>query len=101
MKNQIPKNISDHNSIAKSQTVIKGNLNRGSDSHIDLYEAKTNQSDFGYDVVLATNQYHLVRHRNLFGSEDCIQLLPNQVSIPTKLPSVKMHLQTNRPPNLV
>lgn len=50
------------------------------------------KGEFGYDVAFATKKYHLVRHRNLYGNEDGVQLLLNEVSSPTRLPSVKMHL---------
>lgn len=63
---------------------------------------KSNQAKkLGYEVAYKTNNYHLVRNRNFYGNEDGIQLLPNYVpKMPTKLPSVKMNLQIDRPPNL-
>ena len=57
--------------------------------------------NLGYDIQFSTKEYHLVRNRNLYGNEDSIQLLPTNTSNSvTKLPQVKMNLQTNRPPNL-
>lgn len=71
-----------------------------SESNLNLSDHKVDRSEFCYDVAYATKNYHLVRNRNVFDNEDSIMLLSNDISAPTKLPSIKMHLQTNRPPNL-
>jgi len=74
-------------------------LNRSSDELKDVQSA----GKFGYDVVLATNEYHLVRNRrSKYNNEDSMMILPNRsISVEGKLPRFKMNLQTNRPPNLV
>ena len=81
--------------------------------HIDLNKASFAEiaesapifavDKFSYDVVFATSQYHLVRNRkNKWNREDSLTILPNRSTVSdTKLPRVKMNLQTNRPPNLV
>lgn len=71
-----------------------------SESQLNLSDHKVDRSEFGYEVTYATKNYHLVRNRNLYDGEDSIMLLSNEVSAPSKLPSIKMHLQTNRPPNM-
>ena len=48
----------------------------------------------GYDVVFATNNYHVIRNRkNKWNREDSLTILPNRSTISeTKLPRVKMNL---------
>ena len=47
------------------------------------------------------DNYHLVRNRSIYGTEESLQIMPNvSKSTSTTLPRVKMNLQTNRPPNL-
>ena len=61
-----------------------------------------NKSEFSYKVEYTSKQYHMVRHKynSQYGVDDQIELLPNSSKIPVKLPNVKMHLQSDRPPNL-
>ena len=54
-----------------------------------------------YHCEYQTKKYHIVRDRNLYDEGDSIQIVANNIYVKAKLPSVKMNLQTNRPPNRV
>ena len=86
---------SDTQNILRQASSTLINLNQGS-------PRKNKQTKtLGYEVTYGTKNYHLVRNRNFFGNEDSIELVPNRSTISeSRLPRVKMNLQTNRPPNL-
>ena len=64
-------------------------------SLIDLYDGQSHRApkNYGYEVELATKKYHIVRNKALFGKEDSIEIVPNNVSLTEKkLPTVRMNL---------
>ena len=91
----------DLQSVAMKHQHSKSSVRPG--SLIDLYDNQSQRapSNFGYEVELSTKQYHVVRNKALFGKEDSIEIVPNNVSLTQKkLPAVRMNLQTNRPLNM-
>ena len=51
-------------------------LKKKSVDFVNLTENKVKKKpsmvDFGYDVAFSTNNYHVVRHKNLYGQGDSI-----------------------------
>ena len=65
-------------------------------SLLDLYDGQSQRSpsNYGYEVELSTKQYHVVRNKALFGKEDSIEVVPNQVSLTQKkLPAVRTTIE--------
>ena len=53
-----------------------------------------------YDVVFQSKAYQIVKNKPINGEEDAIEIVKQDYKIPTKLPNVKMHLQSERKPNM-
>ena len=54
----------------------------------------------GYQVIYESKDYQIVKNRSIQGEEDTIQIVKSNQRIPVKLPNVKMHLQSDRKPNM-